>query len=98
MYIGLATVKMANGRKYLFRAPKFCSYLKEGDKVIVDTANGMQKGYITSTCSIDPSSEEFKMILDWSGASRNTLKKVVGKVVVNELSYEDEEDKGNGND
>ena len=40
MYIGLATVKMANGRKYLFRAPKFCSYLKEGDKVIVETRDG----------------------------------------------------------
>ena len=75
---------------YIFRAPAW-SYLKKGDRVIVETKHGEKEATVERSYTTDKVGEDLDFILIASGATV-PLKKVLKKVTYQTYEYEDEED------
>lgn len=78
--VSLALVKMENGRKYLFRAPK--SGLEKGMQVVCKTVHGEQPGVVDSIVTVR-SQNGLDFVLEAAGISR--LEPVIGTVHVDYL-------------
>ena len=69
--------ELHSGQRFLLRAPAF-SWLKKGDRVLVDTENGESDAYIVSACTVNIDSAQYDMIMHACGASE-PLKRVIGR-------------------
>lgn len=72
----------------LFYAP-FCSNLKNGDEVLVDTKLGKQRATVLETCSVTIGSDAEKALRVLAGARGKTIKRVIGKFT--EFEYDEDE-------
>ena len=81
----------------LFRAPAW-TRLKKGDRVIVENLDGRGKAEATiqgiMTVNVTEDKDDFDFILLASGAT-TPLKKVLSKVFLSELEYENDEEDEN---
>lgn len=90
-YLDLVVCKHdSSDHPFIFRAPA-CSYLKKGDRVIVETKHGEKMATVERCYTTDKVGEELDFILIASGATV-PLRKVLKKVTYKEYEYEDEED------
>lgn len=78
-----------NGKIYLFYAP-FFSNINSGDEVLVDTQFGEKRATVLETCDVGTGSDVEKTLLMLSGASKKTIKRVIGKYNFAKFDYEDE--------
>ena len=69
----LALVRMANGKKYLFRAPAY--QVAEGTHVLCKTQNGEQPGTVVSLVRV-ATQKELDFVLEVGGISR--LEPIIG--------------------
>ena len=95
-YIDLVICKHPNSdKKYLFQAPCW-SHLKPSEDVIVDTRKGKEPAKVVESITVSKDSDEYKFITLLVAKSNEQatlpLKKVLSRVVTDELKY-DEEDK-----
>ena len=87
MYIDLVLCKHANSNKpFLFQAP-FCSGLRKGDSVIVETVLGAQDAMVIAVDHIEVGDEFYDFVLLCAGAT-HPLRRVIKRVVFEELIYE----------
>ena len=76
----LALVKMANGKKYLFRSPAY--QVTEGMRVLCKTRNGEQPGIVDSIVRV-ATQKELDFVLEVAGVSR--LEPIIGIINYNYL-------------
>lgn len=83
------------GQKYLFRAP-FCTGLREGDSVMIETNLGIRQATVKASASTRDNGELYEFILKMAGAT-HPLKRAISVMNERELDYngEIEEEKGN---
>ena len=94
MYEDWVIVTHAGNDRFLFRAPAW-SFLKEGDKVQVETRYGTQYATVVYTYTVSTTREkeyEFFKCLAELGGARFPLKKIIGEVNLKEFNYTEEED------
>ena len=91
MMIGLALCSHTGNKKsrYLFQMPAY-ERLKQGDEVIVETKDGEKSAVVLQTTNCIYGDEEYKMIMEASGASE-PLKRVTRKVEYKRLAYDEDE-------
>lgn len=89
MYVDLVLVKHEGcSQPYLFVAPAL-SYLKEGDRVLVQNCFGEKMAKVIGVMTTTPDSENYKMIVKASKA-KEPLARVVAKVDYSKFVYAEE--------
>lgn len=79
----------ADGKIDLYYAP-FCSNLKSGNEVLVDTQKfGKIRAIVLEVCSVTIGSDAEKALRALAGASGKTIKRVIGKFA--EFEYDEDE-------
>lgn len=74
---------------YMFKAP-FCSLIKKGDMVEVETCKGTSRGIVLETCSVWDNSDEFRCFQQM--AKMRPFKRVLRVFKARELEYKTNED------
>ena len=87
----LALVKMANGKKYLFRSPAY--QVVKGMHVLCKTQNGEQPGTVDSMVLVE-TQKELDFILETAGISR--LEPIIGIINYSYLTDQDTYYRGKG--
>ena len=89
MYLDLVVCKHDGDNKpYLFAAPAW-SHLGKGDKVVVDTRNGIKAATVHAVCTVEQGSEAYVCLAVATGA-KEPLRKVIAKTVYAEFCYPEE--------
>ena len=89
--IGLALCRFGTegSKPYLFQTPRY-SRLDPGDHVIVETRHGEEEANIIETATVYDTDDEYKMLLAATGVTL-PLKKVLRKVELRELRYDEDD-------
>lgn len=96
-YIDLVLVRHHESpKKYLFRAPAF-SHLVEGDAVFCETSKGEMLGEVLAVKTVNVDDGETLEFIRESTNAHFPLKRITGKLVLNQFNYS-EEDNINGDD
>ena len=73
---------------YLFQAPAN-SFLKDGEKVFVETQHGIRQAVVVDTYSCELDGMTYNFVVKAAGA-KTPLKRVIGRMKIEKLKYPEE--------